>query len=334
MNLLYLAIAFNMSLLKELPTPNPNIKSWCANSQTTPDTYTETQAYPKISVVMPSYNQGAFIEETIRSILLQNYPALELIIMDGGSTDETVDVLKKYDKWISTWVSEKDNGQSDAMNKGWRKATGVVIAFINSDDYYEPGVLLRVGQFFTKAKDKNMLLGKTRVIESDGTEIKIKTPCNRYSHLAVLGGRHAMPNNPVGYFYSRKIQEEVGDFDVNDHYSMDYRFLLKAFKSADSISFENAVFGNYRYDDHTKTFNNNQAKGGEIRLKLQRMAVEESTVFGEEYLRYLQKSHTLTNRKLILPRRFGIQKMLAPRFNKQLEKIDQKLLALEVKPSA
>jgi len=76
---------------------------------------------------MPSYNQGAFIEETIRSILLQNYPALELIIMDGGSTDETVDILKKYDKWISTWVSKKDNGQSDAMNKGWRKATGVRI---------------------------------------------------------------------------------------------------------------------------------------------------------------------------------------------------------------
>ena len=285
MNLLYLAIAFNMSLLKELPRPNPNIKSWCANSQTLPDTY-ETQVYPKISVIMPSYNQGGFIEETIRSILLQNYPALELIIMDGGSTDETVEILKKYDKWIHFWVSKKDAGQSDAMNKGWRKATGEVIAFINSDDYYEPGVFAHVGQFFSEANGKNMLLGKTRVIESDGTEIKIKTPCNRYSHLAVLGGRHAMPNNPVGYFYSREIQEEVGDFDVNDHYSMDYRFLLKAFKSAEHITFEDAVFGNYRYDDHTKTFNNNQTKGGQIRLKLQRMAMEESAVFGQEYLNF------------------------------------------------
>ncbi len=322
-----------MNLLEKLPTPKPNIKSWCANSQTSPDTY-ETQVYPKISIIMPSYNQGGFIEETIRSILLQNYPALELIIMDGGSTDETVDILKKYDKWINFWVSEKDAGQSDAMNKGWRKATGEVIAFINSDDYYEQEVLARVGKFFAKAKGKNMLLGKTRVIESDGTEIKVKTPCNRYSHLAVLGGRHAMPNNPVGYFYSREIQEEVGDFDVNDHYSMDYRFLLKAFKSADYISFEDAVFGNYRYDDHTKTFNNNQAKGSQVRLKLQRMAVEESAVFGEEYLRYLQKSHALTNRKFGLTSRLGIRKMLTPRINKQLEKIDEKLLALERKPSS
>jgi len=332
MNFLYVFAGFNMNLLKQLPPPNLNIKSWCANTQTAPDTYTETQVYPKISVIMPSYNQGAFIEETIRSILLQNYPALELIIMDGGSTDETVDVLKKYDKWISTWGSQKDAGQSDAMNKGWRKATGEVIAFINSDDYYEPGVLVHVGQFFSKAKGKNMLLGKTRVIESDGTEIKIKTPCNRYSQLAALGGRHAMPNNPVGYFYSKKIQEEVGDFDVNDHYSMDYRFLLKAFKSADYIGFEDAVFGNYRYDDHTKTFNNNQAKGGQVRLKLQRMAMEESAVFGEKYLHYLQKSHELTNRKFALPRRFGIKKMLAPRLDKQLENIDKRLLALEVKP--
>lgn len=333
MNFLYLATSFSMNLLNKLPPPNPNIKSWCAKTQTAPDTYSETQVYPKISVIMPSYNQGAFIEETIRSILLQNYPALELIIMDGGSTDETVDILKKYDKWIHFWVSKKDNGQSDAMNKGWHKATGDVVAFINSDDYYELGVLAYVGQFFSKANGKNMLLGKTRVIESDGTEIKIKTPCNRYSQLAVLGGRHAMPNNPVGYFYSREIQEEVGNFDVNDHYSMDYRFLLKAFKSADCIEFEDAVFGNYRYDDHTKTFNNNQAKGGQVRLKLQRMAMEESAAFGEEYLRYLQKSHALTNRKFSLPGRFGIRKILAPRINKQLENIDKKLLALEEKPS-
>jgi len=333
MNFLYVVIAFNMNLLNQLPPPNPNTKSWCANTQTSPDTYTEAQVYPKISVIMPSYNQGAFIEETIRSILLQNYPALELIIMDGGSTDETVDILKKYDKWIHTWVSEKDAGQSDAMNKGWRKATGDVIAFINSDDYYEPGVLARVGRFFSAAMGKNMLLGSTRVIESDGKEIKIKTPCNRYSHLAVLGGRHAMPNNPVGYFYSRKIQEEVGDFDTKDHYSMDYRFLLKAFKSADHLTVAKAIFGNYRYDDHTKTFNNNQAKGGEIRLKLQRMAIEESAVFGKKYIHYLQKSHELTNRKFALPRRFGIHKMLAPRLDKQLENIDKRLLALEVNPS-
>ena len=100
--------------------------------------------YPKISIVTPSYNQGDFIEETIISVLAQQYPNLEYIIIDGGSTDNTLAILKKYDKQITYWVSEPDQGQSDAINKGFAKATGTIFGWLNSDDYLLPKALFHI----------------------------------------------------------------------------------------------------------------------------------------------------------------------------------------------
>ncbi|MEI9912662.1 MAG: glycosyltransferase family 2 protein [Bacteroidota bacterium] len=103
---------------------------------------------PGITIITPSFNQGRFIEETILSVIEQGYPNLEYIIMDGGSKDETVEVIKKYNSRISYWVSEKDNGQSDAINKGLHKATGDIINWINSDDQLVPGSLWIIAQHF------------------------------------------------------------------------------------------------------------------------------------------------------------------------------------------
>src|ERR1700744_800393 len=108
-----------MSLLIELPEVAQKT-GWPWTREVDPQVYAG-KSWPKISIVTPSYNQGGFIEETIRSILLQNYPNLELIIMDGGSTDNTVEIIKKYERWITSWVSEKDAGQADAINKGIQK---------------------------------------------------------------------------------------------------------------------------------------------------------------------------------------------------------------------
>jgi glycosyltransferase involved in cell wall biosynthesis len=104
--------------------------------------------FPKISIVTPSFNQGNFIEQTILSIIKQDYPNLEYIIIDGGSTDNTLDVIKKYEKYLKYWVSEPDNGQSHALNKGFSIATGEIYAYINSDDCLYPGTLLEVAKAF------------------------------------------------------------------------------------------------------------------------------------------------------------------------------------------
>lgn len=116
--------------------------------------------YPKISIVTPSFNQGQYIEQTIQSVLDQNYPNLEYIIIDGGSTDETVDIIKKYESKITYWVSENDTGQTDAINKGFAKCTGDIFNWINSDDYYEPDSFFKLAKYFIENPDINVVSGR------------------------------------------------------------------------------------------------------------------------------------------------------------------------------
>ena len=123
--------------------------------------------FPKISIVTPSYNQVKFLERTILSILNQNYPNLEYIIIDGGSTDGSVEIIKKYEKYLACWVSEKDKGQSDAINKGFKKASGDIIAWQNSDDIYLPGVFEKVALLFSKRKDMDVVFGNIYLIDEN-----------------------------------------------------------------------------------------------------------------------------------------------------------------------
>ena len=125
-----------MGLLEALPKPPEGRTGFPWTEELSPSVYDMDKEWPTMSIVTPSYNQGQYIEETIRAVLLQNYPNLEYIITDGGSTDETKAILEKYDEWIAYWVSEKDDGQTDALNKGLAKCTGDVFNWINSDDYY------------------------------------------------------------------------------------------------------------------------------------------------------------------------------------------------------
>jgi len=115
--------------------------------------------YPKISIVTPSFNQAEFIEETILSVINQNYPNLEYIIIDGGSTDGSVEIIKKYEKYLAYWLSEPDNGHGDALNKGFAKATGEIMAWINSDDKYYPWTFQTVAEIFNTLNDVNWIVG-------------------------------------------------------------------------------------------------------------------------------------------------------------------------------
>ena len=133
-------------------------------SQNFPVTMPDGTAWPRITIVTPSYNQGIFLEETIRSVLLQGYPNLEYIIIDGSSTDDSVEIIKKYEPWLSYWVSEPDKGQYDAINKGFARASGEVLAWINSDDKYVPWAFQIVGEIFSTLPEVGWLTTLTPLI--------------------------------------------------------------------------------------------------------------------------------------------------------------------------
>jgi glycosyltransferase involved in cell wall biosynthesis len=147
-------------LLAELPPPPPGKTGWPWTVETPPMTTTMPNGlpYPKISIVTPSYNQGQFIEETIRSVLLQNYPNLEFIIMDGGSNDETKEILEKYSPWLSFWRSAGDRGQGHAINLGFSLASGDYFGWINSDDFYLRSCFYKVKDAFTLS-NKDFIYG-------------------------------------------------------------------------------------------------------------------------------------------------------------------------------
>ncbi|PTR01280.1 glycosyltransferase involved in cell wall biosynthesis [Mucilaginibacter yixingensis] len=139
-------------LLDQLPTPLVDKQGWPWTAQTNAAIYDKCNNWPKLTIVTPSYNQGQFLEQTIRSVLLQNYPNLEYIIIDGGSTDNTVEILEKYSPWISYWHSKKDNGQSHAINMGFSIASGDYYAWINSDDFYLEDTFHTVAKTFLNKK--------------------------------------------------------------------------------------------------------------------------------------------------------------------------------------
>src|SRR5467141_2605988 len=147
--------------LAELPPPPAGRSGWpwTQETQSLPSGRADSSPWPRISIVTPSYNQGEFIEETIRSILLQGYPDLEYIVMDGGSTDGSVNIIKKYERWLAYWISENDRGQVHAINKGFSRASGVIYNWINSDDSLRPGALGFIATVNSRLADADIISG-------------------------------------------------------------------------------------------------------------------------------------------------------------------------------
>jgi glycosyltransferase involved in cell wall biosynthesis len=184
----------------------------------------------KISIVIPSHNAARFIDETIQSILKQRYPNVECIVVDGGSNDGTLDILKRYEGRIR-WISEKDEGQSDAINKGLRLASGDINAYICADDIYEAGCFQKVADFFGKNPHVMWAYGKCRVIDEDGSEIHrpiisyFDSWRRRYSYNRLLM-IDFIPQPAV--FWRKELVHKIGLFDINEHLAMDYEYWLRA----------------------------------------------------------------------------------------------------------
>jgi glycosyltransferase involved in cell wall biosynthesis len=202
---------------------------------------------PLVSIVTPSLNQGRFIEETIRSVLDQDYPRIEHIVVDGGSTDETLDVLRRYPQ--VTWRSEPDDGQADAVNKGFRMAKGEIFGWLNADDLYLPGAI-RIGVDALRRTGAGLVHGAWCQIDEGGAAIRERIEPVQFDLDAQLNERNAVCQ--PGALFTREAFETVGGLDPGYRYAMDYELWLKL-GARFPVTHVDAVLGAYRLHPASKT---------------------------------------------------------------------------------
>jgi glycosyltransferase involved in cell wall biosynthesis len=215
---------------------------------------------PRISIITPSYNQGHFIEETIQSVLSQNYPNLEYIIVDGGSTDNTVEIIKKYESQITYWVSEPDRGQTHALNKGIAKATGDILAYLNSDDYYLPGTFLKVAEYFRQFPQTDLLHGRCRYVNEQGEKIGEQFGnIQSFEEIIDLWGVWWQKRQFVQpeVFWSKRISDRIGQFREDLNYVMDYEYWCRILQAGGVVDRLDSEFTCFRF---TPTQKSNQSE--------------------------------------------------------------------------
>jgi glycosyltransferase involved in cell wall biosynthesis len=178
---------------------------------------------PKISVITPSYNQAQYIEATISSVLGQSYPMLEYLVVDGGSTDGTLDILRRYEERLN-WISEPDEGQAQAINKGFKRSTGEIITWLNSDDLHLPEALHRVSEFFNQHPEINVVYGDYHLINSRGQVVLQKQEIPFDYNILLYGLDYI--SQPTTFF-RRTIFEQVGYLDENLHFGLDWEYWLR-----------------------------------------------------------------------------------------------------------
>jgi glycosyltransferase involved in cell wall biosynthesis len=214
---------------------------------------------PKITIVMPSLNQGKYIEEAIQSILNQNYDNLEYLVCDGGSTDRTLDILKRYEDRLQWW-SEKDRGQADAINKGLKKATGEIVCYLNSDDTLEPGSLDKVAEYFMEHPEIDLVYGEGYLMNEDGSR-KRRFPATepqfdlwRLIHI----WDYILQQST---FWRSRLHDRIGYFNESLHFGLDWDYWIRAGKAV-KIGYMQEYLGCLREYDTAKSF-----AGGFRRIK-------------------------------------------------------------------
>jgi glycosyltransferase involved in cell wall biosynthesis len=243
--------------LSELPPPPPGKTGWpwTEESRRLPSQASEGHRWLRISVVTPSFNQGRFIEETIRSVLLQGYPDLEYFVMDGGSTDGSVEVIKKYSPWLTYWVSEQDNGQSDAISRGLNMGSGEFATWINSDDLLSKHALVEQASRIGFTPD-TVYLGNCIYINETGTVISVhKGTVQSLEDLVCLrrvwyaGGHIVQPE----VMFPRELYLTVGGLDCSNHFTMDFDLWGKFFLAGAKFQYTDIDFALFRLQPNQKT---------------------------------------------------------------------------------
>lgn len=220
---------------------------------------------PKISIVTPSYNQGRFLEKTIKSVIGQEYPNYEYIIVDGGSDDESVEIIKKYEKHLQYWVSEKDKGQSDAINKGFEVATGDIFAWLNSDDIYFQNTFLKVAKYFMENSKTQVVYGNVKLIDENdhvAGERRFIRYITAFLRYGFLHGGFGISQPAT--FWRRQLYEKVEGLDVDLVHCMDTDLFVKyAIRNA-RFRFIRDYLSGFRIHKHSKSCNLQEIANKEV----------------------------------------------------------------------
>ena len=204
---------------------------------------------PLVTIVTPSFNQSKFLEETIRSVLNQDYPDVEYIIVDGGSTDGSLEIIKKYQADLAWWISEPDKGQTDAINKGFERANGEILAWINSDDTYLPNAVSEAVEHLKHHPEIGMVYGDANLINEDG-KLLGKFPARQTDYSRLRRGYVHIPQQAA--FFSGMVWKQVGPLDPSFYFAMDYDLWVRIARVS-QIRYLERTWANFRIHDEGKT---------------------------------------------------------------------------------
>lgn len=204
---------------------------------------------PLVSIVTPSYNQGRFLEASILSVLGQDYPNIEYIIVDGASKDESVEVIRKYENKLAWWVSEKDKGHADALNKGFSHASGEILAWLNSDDIYYPSAVSEAVAFLSQHPEVGMVYADALLIDNASQPMG-KFASKQTSYRAMLRGSVHIPQATT--FYRASLWNQVGPLDLSLFYAFDYDFWVKVAKVSE-VRYLPRLWAQFRIHDQGKS---------------------------------------------------------------------------------
>jgi len=208
------------------------------------------EKYPLVSIVTPSFNQAKYLEATILSVLEQDYPHVEYIVVDGGSSDGSVAIIRQYQDQIAWWVSEPDKGQTAAINKGFSKAKGEILAWLNSDDTYQPGAISEVVEFFQTNSEIGLVYGDANFIDADGKVIG-KFNAQQTSYQRLRRGGVYIPQQAA--FWRADLWKQVGPLDPSFYFAMDYDLWVRLSGVSEIRYLPGYTWANFRLHDDAKT---------------------------------------------------------------------------------
>ncbi|HSN94404.1 MAG TPA: glycosyltransferase family 2 protein [Anaerolineaceae bacterium] len=217
------------------------------------------QANPLVSIITPSFNQAQFLEEAMRSVLEQDYPNLEYWVIDGKSTDGSLEIIKRYSDRLAGWVSEKDKGQADGINKGFNRSQGEIVAWLNSDDRYLPRAVSNAVAFFQKYPDAAFVYSDVESIDEAGKSFNLM----RYGRWKLADLMQFNIIGQPGVFMNREVLEKAGHLDPNYHYLLDHHLWLRMANLADPIYAQGQVWAQARIHSKAKNVSDAEKFGPE-----------------------------------------------------------------------